>query len=175
VPNYQRHRVPGGSYFFTVNLLDRKASLLTDHIDSLRNAIRKVREAHPFHMDAIVILPDHLHTIWTLPAGDADYSTRWRLIKTEFSLAVPGGERRSQSRTDKGERGLWQRRFWEHTIGDEEDYARHVDYIHYNPVKHGHARRVIDWPYSSFHDYVTRGILPEDWGGNGLGFDADWE
>ena len=174
MPNYRRHRVPGGSYFFTVNLLDRKSRLLTEHIDPLRSAFRKVREIHPFHLDAVVILPDHLHTVWTLPVHDDDYSTRWRLIKTEFSLAVPGGEVRTQSRADKGERGIWQRRFWEHTIRDDEDYARHVDYIHYNPVKHGHVPRVKDWPYSSFHDYVARGILPEDWGGSGIGFDADW-
>lgn len=175
MPNYHRYRVPGGSYFFTVNLLNRKSTFLTDHIDPLRAAFRKVRENHPFHIDAVVILAEHLHTIWTLPAEDDDYSTRWRLIKTEFSLALPGSESRSQSRTDKGERGIWQRRFWEHSIRDDEDYARHVDYIHYNPVKHGHVQRVIDWPYSSFHNYVARGILPKDWAGNGIGFDADWD
>ena len=171
---YIRYRVPGGSYFFTVNLLNRRTRLLTDYIEALRDSFRKVREVHPYHVDAVVVLPEHLHVVWTLPVGDDDYSVRWQQIKSLFSRSLPVGEGRSRSRQSKKERGVWQRRFWEHAIRDDEDYARHIDYIHYNPVKHGHVKRVKDWPYSSFHDYVKRGILPEDWGGVGIGFDADW-
>ena len=116
-------------------------------------------------MDAVVILPDHLHCVWRLPDGDADYSTRWSLIKATFSRSLARGERRSASRIKRGERGIWQRRFWEHCLRDENDYARHVDYIHWNPVKHGHVDRATDWAYSSFHRYVARGVYASDWGG----------
>jgi putative transposase len=164
MPDYRRWRVPGGSYFFTVNLLNRRSSLLVDHIEALREAFRLVRRSHPFHIDAVVVLPEHLHAIWTLPPGDANYSVRWALIKAAFSRSLPATEAVSASRRKRGERGVWQRRFWEHTLRDEDDYALHVDYIHYNPVKHGYAARPIDWPYSSLHDFVKRGILPADWG-----------
>ena len=107
--------MPGGSYFFTVNLVDRRRALLTDHIDLLRAAFRQVRARHPFAIEATVVLPDHLHAIWTLPEADADFALRWRLIKSAFSLRVPGGERISASRATRGERGIWQRRYWEHT------------------------------------------------------------
>lgn len=117
-------------------------------------------------MDAVVILPGHLLCILTLPTGDADFSTRWNLIKGGFSRAVEKGERISSSRAKRGERGIWQRRFWEHLIRDQEDFNHHADYIHWNPVKHGWARRVADWPHSSFHEYVRRGIYPVDWGGS---------
>jgi len=113
-----------------------------------------------------VILPEHLHAVWTLPDGDIDFPLRWRLVKTAFSRALPSDETVSTSRKSKGERGIWQRRFWEHTLRDEDDYARHVDYIHFNPVKHGHVGCVRDWPYSSFHRMVREGILPEDWAGD---------
>jgi len=113
-------------------------------------------------MDAAIVLPDHLHCIWTLPDGDGDFSTQWHGIKCRFSRAIPGGERLSSRRLSKGERGIWQRRFWEHAIRDETDLARHVNYIHYNPVKHGHVRCVADWPYSSFRRYVAAGIYPID-------------
>ncbi len=119
----------------------------------------------PFTIDAIVILPEHLHAVWTLPAGDNDFALRWRLIKTTFSRNLPHVERRSASRVAKGERGIWQRRYWEHLIRDEEDFARHVDYIHFNPVKHHRVKNVSDWPHSSFHRYVQDGILPMDWAG----------
>ncbi len=119
--------------------------------------------AHPFVIDAIVIMPDHLHTVWTLPEGDSDYPTRWGLIKGGFSRALPATERLSKSRKQKGERGIWQRRFWEHVIRDENDYQRHVDYIHYNPVKHGFVKRPVDWRYSSIHRYIRQGILTSDW------------
>ena len=167
--NYRRSNIAGACYFFTVNLADRSASLLTAQIDLLRNAFDTVQKRHPFTIDAIVILPDHLHTLWTLPAGDKDFATRWRLIKTTFSRNLPQGEYRSASREAKGERGIWQRRYWEHLIRDEQDFARHVDYIHINPVKHGWARQVSEWPHSSFHRYVRAGILPDDWAGSGVG------
>ncbi|UGV26901.1 transposase [Rhodopseudomonas boonkerdii] len=162
--SYRRSVVSGGCFFFTVNLADRRRQLLTEHADHLRGAFRSVRR--PFTMDAIVVLPDHLHAIWTLPEGDADFATRWRLIKAYFSRHVALGEDVSRSRILRGERGIWQRRFWEHTIRDERDYERHVDYIHFNPVKHGHVTRVRDWPYSSFHRFVARGIYPKDWAGD---------
>ena len=157
--------MPGGSYFFTVNLVDRRRALLTDHIDLLRAAFRQVRARHPFAIDATVVLPDHLHAIWTLPEADADFALRWRLIKSAFSLRVPGGERISTSRATRGERGIWQRRYWEHTPRDADDFARHLDYIHLNPVKHGHAGRVRDWPYSSFRRWVRLGVYLPDWAG----------
>ncbi len=163
---YRRNFLPGGSFFFTVNLADRRLRLLTRHIHSLRNAFRDVRARYPFVIEAIVVLPDHLHAIWTLPEGDSDFSVRWRLIKSTFSRGLPRGEWISASRAAKGERGIWQRRYWEHTLRDERDFARHMDYIHFNPVKHGHAATVRDWPYSSFRRMVRLGIYPIDWGGD---------
>ncbi len=164
---YRRNFVSGGSYFFTVNLADRRARLLTDHIGLLRSAFRETRARHSFAIDAIVILPDHLHAMWTLPDGDHDFATRWRLIKSVFSRALPKTETISASRASKAERGIWQRRFWEHTLRDERDSERQVDYIHFNPVKHGHVKRVADWPFSSFHRMVRLGIYAEDWAGDG--------
>jgi putative transposase len=171
--NYRRNFFRGGSYFFTVNLAERRLRLLTEHADLLRAAFRYTRQRHPFTVEAIVVLPDHLHAVWTLPEGDADFSVRWRLIKATFSRAVPGGERMSASRAGKGERGIWQRRYWEHTLRNEEDFMRHLDYIHFNPVKHGLVVRVKDWPYSSFHRMVRLGIYAEDWAGDGKEDDAD--
>jgi putative transposase len=124
---------------------------------------KAARRRRPFTIEAIVILPDHLHCIWTLPSGDADFSSRWHDIKARFAAQISRGERLSARRLRKGERGIWQRRFWEHVIRDECDYERHVDYIHYNPVKHGQVTRVADWPYSSFHRYVERGIYNPEW------------
>jgi putative transposase len=163
---YRRNFIPGGSFFFTVNLADRRLSLLTKHVEALRMAFREIRRHHPFTIDAIVVLPDHLHTIWTLPDSDADFATRWRLIKSTFSRSIPVGEHISASRADRGERNVWQRRYWEHSIRDENDFARHVDYIHINPVKHGLVSRVGNWPHSSFHRMVELGIYPEDWAGD---------
>src|SRR5262249_23270965 len=128
---------PEAVIFFTVNLADRRHALLTDHIDLLRAAFRQVRARHPFAVEAALILPDHLHAIWTLPDGDADFATRWRLIKSGFSHGLPRTERISPSRAAKGERGIWQRRYWEHTLRNEDDFTRHPDYVHFNPVKHG--------------------------------------
>jgi putative transposase len=133
---YRRNFVPGGCFFFTINLAERKLSLLADHVELLRAAFRETRQRHPFTIDAIVVLPDHLHTVWTLPEGDADFATRWQLIKSAFSRRLARSEQISRSRSAKGERGIWQRRYWEHTIRDEIDFARHVDYVHINPVKH---------------------------------------
>jgi putative transposase len=167
MPDYRRNRVPGGTYFFTVNLLERNSSLLVAQIDHLRAAVRQVRDKRPFHIDAWVVLPDHMHAVWTLPPDDADYSGRWKAIKIAFAKALPKVERLSAVRVRKSERGIWQRRFWEHTIRDERDCAAHVDYVHINPVKHGVVPRVRDWPYSSFHRLVTRGIYAADWAGGG--------
>jgi putative transposase len=164
--DYRRNFIAGGSFFFTVNLAERRLRLLTEHIDALRIALRQTRRHHPFTIDAMVVLPDHLHAVWTLPDGDPDFATRWRLIKSAFSRSLATGERISPSRAAKGERGIWQRRFWEHTIRDENDFAHHMDYIHINPVKHGLVPRVSDWPYSSFHRMVKLGVYPEDWAGD---------
>ena len=159
---YRRNRVAGGTYFFTVALRDRSADVLVRHVGLLRDAFRTVRAERPFTIDAIVILPDHLHAIWTLPDGDADYSGRWRAIKSHFTreLRTSGMPLTPDNR---GEYRLWQRRFWEHTIRDDTDFQRHVDYIHWNPVKHGLTKCVADWPYSSFHKYVRLGLLSLEW------------
>jgi len=146
VTTYRRNFIPGGSFFFTVNLANRHSRLLTEKIDLLRKAFRYTRARPAFMLDAIVVLPEHLHAIWTLPPGDTDYAMRWRLIKAFFSRGIEAGERISASHERKGERGLWQRRYWEHTIRDESDFERHCDYIHFNPVKHGHVRVAGDWP-----------------------------
>jgi putative transposase len=163
MPDYRRNRVPGGTYFFTVALRDRASDLLTTRIDALRVAVRDARARAPFHIDAWVMLPEHLHCIWTLPPGDHDYSGRWREIKTAFSITIPPEEPRSAARRRKGERGIWQRRFWEHTIRDERDYAAHLDYVHFNPVRHGLVTHATDWPYSSFRRCVALGLYPADW------------
>jgi putative transposase len=166
MPNYRRAFVPGGCWFFTVNLLDRRKTLLADQIEALCDATRWTRERYPFHVDAFVVLPDHLHAVWTLPPDDADFSVRWRMIKTRFAKSVPKGEALTLVRRARGERGIWQRRFWEHLIRDETDYARHVEYCYINPVKHGLVTRVRDWPHSSFHRDVEAGVFPEDWAGD---------
>ena len=167
MPDYRHYRLPGGTYFFTVNLLQRYPNdLLVRHIDILRSEVRAVREKRPFVIDAWVVLPDHLHCVWTLPLGCDDFANRWRLIKQGFSKALPITERRSAVRMARGERGIWQRRFWEHAIRNETDYAAHIDYCHINPFKHGYVQRVADWPYSTFHRDVERGIYPLDWAGD---------
>jgi len=163
MPRYIRAFAPGGTFFFTVNLLERNRTLLTDHITPLRAAFSFVRKQKPFVTKAYVILPDHLHCIWTLPSGDSDFSSRWQAIKAHFAHRIAQGERLSERRLKKGERGVWQRRFWEHLIRDELDFERHVDYIHFNPVKHRHVEAARDWPHSSFHEYVRRSVLPIDW------------
>ena len=162
---YRRADTKGGTYFFTVNLADRKMTLLTDEIDKLRLIINKVKKKHPFQLNAMVVLPDHLHSLLTLPQDDSDYSTRWSLIKAGFSRQLPKIEKINKSRKIKGERGIWQRRYWEHLIRDDRDFENHIDYIHYNPVKHQYVDAAVEWPYSTIHDYISQGILSNDWGG----------
>src|SRR5437868_1810934 len=132
----------------------------------LRDSVASTRHKYPFEIDAFVVLPDHIHAIWTLPPDDADFSTRWRLIKSAFAKLLPKREQLSAVRRARNERGIWQRRYWEHMIGDETDYARHGEYCYVNPVKHGLVTRVCDWPHSSFHRDVKRGIFPRDWAGD---------
>ncbi|HJR75124.1 MAG TPA: transposase [Luteimonas sp.] len=149
MPNYRRQRSPGGCYFFTVALQDRQSTLLIDRIADLRRAFSSVRSVRPFVIEAMIVLPEHLHSLWSLPEGDADYSARWSCIKSHFSRSIDVGEPCSASRRSRRERGIWQRRFWEHVIRDEEDLRLHVDYIHFNAVKHGHVTDAGDWPYST--------------------------
>jgi len=170
MPNYRRAWHPGGTYFFTVNLLERGGNdLLVKHIDLLRTHVRLVKQRHPFVIHGWVVLPDHLHCVIELPEGDMDFPVRWRLIKMGFSKALPREERLSRVRQRRGERGIWQRRYWEHLIKDEADYQAHMDYIHINPVKHGLVDRVVDWPYSTFHHLVEKGIYPLKWAGGNEG------
>jgi putative transposase len=162
---YRRNFVPGGTYFFTVTLADRTSSALVDHVSVLRTAFRIARHERPFTIEAIVILPEHLHAIWTLPLGDSDFPGRWRRVKAHFTHRLVAAGVPIQ-RHRNGEYVLGQRRFWEHTIRNETDFEQHVDYVHFNPVKHKLVSRVRDWPYSSFHAYVRRGVLPDDWAGD---------
>jgi putative transposase len=165
MPDYRRPSTKGGVFFFTVVLADRSSSLLIEEIDRLRQAYRVVQERRPFETIAVCILPDHLHALWSLPEHDADFVMRRSLIKSGFSRGIEARQR-SESKTSRREKGVWQRRYWEHAIRDNADLARHVDYIHFNPVKHGHVARVVDWQYSSFHRFVERGLLVADWGGD---------
>jgi putative transposase len=162
---YRRLKIEGGIFFFTVVLADRSSELLVEHIECLRQVYRTVQARLPFETNAVCVLPDHLHAIWTLPAGDDDFASRWSQIKSGFSHELPAAQLRSKSQVQRRETGVWQRRFWEHAIRDDTDFERHVDYIHFNPVKHGYVTRVCDWPYSSFHRYVKGALLPADWGG----------
>jgi len=166
---YRRAEIAGGTYFFTVVTYKRQPFLThPENIELLRVVFRKVKNQLPFEINAIVILPDHIHCLWTLPPEDFDYSTRWKMIKAHFSrnCQIKTQEIVSQSRQKKGEKAVWQRRFWEHYIRDENDFERHFDYIHFNPVKHGLVNAVKDWEYSSFHRCVAKGIYPRDWGSN---------
>lgn len=167
MPNYRRNFVPGGTYFFTVVTHERRPWLCTDQARrALREAIELVRTDRPFRIEAWVLLPDHLHCIWTLPPGDADFPGRWRRIKAAVSKRCAeqvSGMSADLSRAKRGERLLWQRRFWEHTVRNERDLAAHADYIHYNPVKHGFCVRPAEWPYSSFHRFVRMGFYGPDW------------
>ncbi len=160
--DYRRYFQPGGSYFFTV-VTENRQPILIEHIDRLRDAFRHGLERHPFKIDGIVILPDHLHTIWQLPDGDHDFSTRWMVIKRKFSTGLSVSPT-NQSKRSKREKGIWQRRFWEHCIRDEADWRQHMDYIHYNPVKHGYCESPADWPHSSFNRSLHQGFYSPDWG-----------
>ena len=159
---YRRTFLPGGTFFFTVTLRNRRAKYLTEHIDTLRQAMRTTQIKKPYHINAVVILPDHLHTIWTLPQNDNDYSTRWRDIKTIFTKELLKKGCRFP-KDNRHRHALWQSRFWEHTIKNQEDLEHHINYIHYNPVKHGLVDSVLHWPYSSFHKYLHQGTLPKNW------------
>jgi putative transposase len=160
--DYRRYFVPGGTYFFTV-VTERRAPLFAAESarTTLGHVMRECQARHPFTVIAIVLLPDHLHALWELPPGDDRYSLRWNWIKRQFTLrwlALGGREQpRRRSRLRERRRGVWQRRFWEHTIEDETDLENHFDYIHYNPVKHRYVTRPRDWPHSSFHRWVARG------------------
>lgn len=167
--DYRRIWKPGGTYFFTVNLLQRNNSaLLVQKIDLLRQVVAKVKGRCPFIIHAWVVLPDHIHCVIELPPNDHDFSLRWRLIKQGFSKALPTHEYRSDVRINRGERGVWQRRYWEHFIRDEADFNAHLNYVQINPLKHGLVQRVIDWPYSTFNRYYQRGLYPIDWCDGGL-------
>ena len=168
MPHYRRNFLPGGLFFFTVVTDGRRPILGSEHaVGQLREAVRETKQRHPFDLIASVILPDHLHMIWALPAGDAHFDRRWSGIKANFSRAwlASGGEEQSVSagrRRDR-RRGVWQPRFIEHTLRDESDLQQHVDYIHWNPVKHGYVDHPVEWPYSSIHRYLRRGWLPKKW------------
>ena len=163
--NYRRFFQNNPTWFFTVNLTERRNNqLLVDKIDSLRAAFSYVKQRKHFRIDAVVILPDHLHTIWTLPPEDAEFSIRWNMLKGHFSRSMEKSERISESRKKRGERGIWQRRFWAHSITSQQDYNQHIEYIHWNPVKLGYVKRAVDWPHSSFHQFVSQGIYPDNWG-----------
>lgn len=170
MPEYRRIKVKGGTYFFTVVTFGRQPILTAEHVRAaLREGIQEVRQSLPFSIDAWVLLPDHLHAIWTLPEKDDNFASRWAVIKRTVSQRCGSwdgiGRTINDSLCRRGERGIWQRRYWEHLIRDELDLQRHLDYLHWNPVKHGYVKRVIDWPYSTFHRFVTRGIYSPDWGG----------
>jgi putative transposase len=165
MPWYRRMKSDGGVFFFTVTVADRSSGLLVRQIDRLRRIYASVQKRYPFETIAICILPDHLHAVWELPPGDNNYPLRWNVIKAGFSRGLDETTSPSSSKAARRERGLWQRRYWEHTIRNDTDLERHVDYVHFNPVRHGYVAQVRDWPYSSFHRYVERGILSADWGG----------
>nr|WP_193198617.1 transposase [Nostoc sp. MG11] len=163
---YRRATIEGGTYFFTLVTYKRQRLLcLPTNVSLLRNVFWYVMHQHPFIIDAFVLLPDHLHCIWTLPQGDRNFPTRWRLIKSYFSrqCITLSQENLSTSRQNKKEQGIWQRRFWEHLIRDEVDFKNHLEYIHYNPVQHGLVKAPKDWEYSSFHRSVRQGMYDITW------------
>ena len=175
---YRRVVIKGASYFFTVVTFQRQR-LFADprSVELLTEAIAIIRERHPFEIEAQVVLPDHLHAVWTLPEGDDNYAARWRLIKEAFTRGyckryeLP--ERTEVARA-RGEQPVWQRRFWEHMIRDEQDFAVHLDYIHLNPVRHGLAVAPRDWPYSTFAKWVERGVYEPTWGSNEMPQLPEW-
>ena len=176
---YRRAR-DGQTYFFTLVSYWRRPIICTTPIrNALRSALIEVRQRRPFDIDAWVLMPDHLHTIWTLPVDDADYSTRWALIKRLVSRSCAGqfedGWQPSASRIKHRDASIWHRRFHEHKIRDEWDFERHMDYLHFNPVKHGHAGSAAAWPFSTFHRYVREGVYPVDWGGTVHASRVEWD
>ncbi len=168
MPNYRRANAKGGTYFFTVVTYRRQGFLCDENVrHALRNGIQNTRAIHPFEINGWVLLPDHLHCIWTLPPDDADFGVRWAMIKRFVTKQCGSSLRRedwmNDSKRKRKESTLWQRRFWEHQIRDEQDYEAHMNYLHFNPVKHGYVKSVKDWPYSTFHRYVRAGVYSEDW------------
>ena len=165
---YRRLHQNGGTYFFTLVTHNRQPIFDTPtNIHLLKNAIHYTKSRYPFTIDAIVILPDHIHCLWTLPDENNDNAVRWMLIKSHVTRNLAPTYKqsiRSTSRKQKREQPIWQRRFWEHLIQSEADYRKHIEYTHYNPVKHGLATSAKAWPHSSFHHYVERGLYDIDWG-----------
>lgn len=175
MPTYRRYYVAGGTYFFTVVTQNRENFLTSINARTmLRESLEREKETRPFEIQGVVLLPDHLHMIWTLPTGDDKYSLRWSAIKGDFTRNwLDGGNREqtvSAGKIREGRRGVWQPRFFEHTINDEDDFEAHLDYIHYNPVKHGLVESPKNWPWSSFHRYVGLGVYPPDWGRGHIAF-----
>ena len=170
MPDYRRAFVPGGTFFFTVATYRRQPWLVdADSRAALHDATTRCREARPFVVDTWVLLPEHLYAVWTLPPGDTDYSTRWSQIKRTVLVLLADRKRDdwiNDSKRSHRESTLWQRRFYEHTVRDDADFARCVDYVHSNPVTHGDVTRVGDWPWSTFHRYVQSGVYPVDWMGD---------
>lgn len=162
--NYRRNLVKNGTYFYTATLKNRKKSYFIDYIDHLRASTKKTKLKYLFEIEAMVVLPEHIHTIWTLPHNDDYFAHRWRLIKSYFTQVL-AKECVPIIKNAKGNYNLWQNRYWEHTIKNERDFEMHVNYIHYNPVKHGLVKYPAEWPYSSFHNFVKKGILSSDWSG----------
>ncbi|MGL4604014.1 MAG: REP-associated tyrosine transposase [Iodobacter sp.] len=180
MPNYRRFQVQSACYFFTVATHQRQA-ILTDELfrRALHQAVKKVRDQYPFIIDAWVLLPDHLHCIWTLPVENTNYSLRWGLIKGLVTKSIGQQYFRadllSDSRWRCGESTIWQRRFWEHQIRNQADYSARMDYVHINPLKHGLVGQVKDWPWSTFHRLVREGVYPENWAGSGDNFLFDFD
>ncbi|WP_435950241.1 REP-associated tyrosine transposase [Psychrobacter sp. DM8] len=171
MPRYIRSYTQGATYFFTLVSYNRRKILCEpDFLKAFKSSIRQIQQQYPFEIIAWVQLPDHIHCIWQMPENDANYSMRWSQIKRLTTQACPQyhstKDALSLSEVKRNERGIWQRRFLEHQIRNESDFIKHMDYLHYNPVKHGLVDKVADWPYSSFHRYVRQGFYAEDWGGS---------
>lgn len=167
MPNYRRAYERGATYFFTINLQDRRSSLLTDNVDLLTSAFKTVKNSYPFKIDALVVLPEHLHAVITLQDNQYDFSILWRYIKGEFSRSIKDSQQISQTYQARRERGIWQRRFWEHKIRNQKDYETHINYCYYNPVKHGYVLNVAEWKFSTFHRDVAKGLFPQNWASTG--------
>ncbi len=175
---YRRLTIEGASYFFTLVTHQRRQLFGNPGVvRMLDDAIESIRNRHPFEIEAQVVLPDHLHAIWKLPHQDANYATRWRLIKEAFTrayVAKIGAPDRTDVDRARGERNVWQRRFWEHLIRDDRDFAAHLDYIHLNPVHHGLTSSPRDWPHSTFRKWIERGVYEPTWGSDERPELPDW-